>query len=191
MTFGLDRNGTSDNAYEFMQRPFVWVYWLVGSLAAGRLFSMVARGRQQLWTRAIAVSTVILTLVPLCYGAGLQRGKGARGNVHAGLRVDGGLIDCAHFIRSQPPVDAVAQDSHLDPVLALGALSERRSFAARLEMWKLLSKAFRDSPYQEQLQKLQSLQHATNVPDLQRSVRETGIRWYVVHPTDSNVWPTK
>ena len=58
-------------------------------------------------------------------------------------------------------------------------------------MWKLVSKAFRDSPYQEQLRKLQSLQQATNVPDLQRSVRETGIRWYVVHPDDSNVWPAE
>jgi hypothetical protein len=79
----------------------------------------------------------------------------------------------------------------LDPVLELGALSERRSFAARLEIWKMVSRAFRDSPYQEQLLRLESLQKVTSIPDLQRSVRETGIRWYVVHPGDPNVWPAE
>jgi hypothetical protein len=38
---------------------------------------------------------------------------------------------------------------------------------------------------------LQSLQKTTNIPDLQRSVRETGIRWFVVHPGDPNVWPAE
>jgi hypothetical protein len=191
MTFGLGRNGTSDNAYEFMQRPFVWVYWLVGSLAAGRLFSMVAARRPQLWTKAVVVSTIALTLLPMCYGSGLQRGKWLGGKVHSGLLVDRGLLDCVNFIRSQPPSNAVAQDSHLDKFLILGGLSERPSFAARLDMWMRASKPFRESPYREQLRKLRSLQQATNIADLGRSIRETGIRWYVVHPGDSNVWPAE
>jgi len=191
MTFGLARNDTSDNAYEFMQRPFVWVYWLVGSLAAGRLFSMLAETRSRLWTRAIVVGVIALTLVPVYYGSGLQRGKWSGGKVHSGLLVDRGLLDCAHFIHNQPPSNAVAQDSHLDKFLILSGLSERPCFAARLEEWTSLSRAFRESPYQEQLGKLQKLQQATNIADLQRSVRETGIRWYVSHPEDSNVWPAE
>jgi hypothetical protein len=191
MTFGLSRNDTAENAYEFMQRPFVWAYWLVGSLAAGRLFSMVAERRPQLWTRAIVVSIIALTPLPVCYGSGLQRGKWLGGKVLSGLRADRGLLDCAHYIKSQSPTNAVAQDSHLDRFLILAGLDERPSFAARLDMWTRQSKGFRESPYQEQLRKLQSLQQATNVPALQRSVRETGIRWYVVHPGDSNVWPAE
>jgi len=35
------------------------------------------------------------------------------------------------------------------------------------------------------------LQQATTISDLQQSVRETGIRWYVAHPDDSNVWPAQ
>src|SRR6476661_9933493 len=31
MTFGMGGTGTSDNAHEFIHRPFVWAYWLVGS----------------------------------------------------------------------------------------------------------------------------------------------------------------
>jgi hypothetical protein len=191
MTFGMGGTGYSDNAHEFIHRPFVWAYWLVGSLATGRLFTILAARRPRRWTRAVVISAVILTLVPVCYGSGLQRGKGSVGNVRSSIRVDRGLIDCAHYIRSQPPADAVVQDSHLDELLILGGFSERPSFAARLDLWTRASKAFRESTYQEQLRKLHSLEEATNIPDLQRSVRETGIRWYVAHPGDSNAWPAE
>jgi hypothetical protein len=191
MTFGLSRSGTAENVYEFIQRPFVWAYFLVGSLTAGRLFAMVAERRPQLSMRTAVVSAVALTLIPVCYGSGLQRGKSRGGNRNSWLRVDRGLVECAHYIRSQPPIDAVVQDSHLDKLLILGGLSERPSFAARLDLWNRASTAFRESPYQEQLRKLHTLEEATNIPDLQRSVRESGIRWYVVHPDDPNVWPAE
>jgi hypothetical protein len=186
MTFGLSGDVMSG---ELIHRPFVWVYWLVGSLTAGRLFSMVAGDRPQLPTGAVAVSIIALMLVPVWYGSSLELRKWS--GTHSSVRVDLGLVECARYIRSQPPTNAVAQDSRLDSYLILGALSERRSFAARPGVWWGISKAFRDSPYQEQLRKLQSLRQATNVPDLQRSVHETGIRWYVVYPSDSNVWPTE
>jgi hypothetical protein len=188
MTFGLSGDLRST---ELIHRPFVWTYWLVSSLTVGRLFSMLAGTRPRLWTRAVVVSVIALTLLPVCYGSGLQRGKWSGGNVHSHLRVDRGLIDCARYIRIQPPTDAVAQDSHLDNLLIVSALSERPAFAARPDLWKLISKDFRDSTYQDQLLKLERLQQATNIADLQRSVRETGIRWYMVHPADTNVWPTE
>jgi hypothetical protein len=155
------------------------------------LFSIVAGRRPRLWTRAVVVSSIALILVPVCYGSGLQRGKGSVGNLRSSVRVDRGLIECARYIRNQPPTDALVQDSHLDKLLILGGLSERPSFAARLDLWNRASKAFRESPYQEQLRKLQRLQRATSIADLQRSVRETGIRWYVAHPGDPNVWPAE
>jgi hypothetical protein len=188
MTFGLSGGLMSS---ELIHKPFVWAYWLVGSLTTGRLFSMVAGGRPQLRTRAVAVSSIVLILVAVRYGSGLERGKWLGADAYSSLRVDRGLVDCAHYIRGQFPTSSVVQDSHLDNFIILGGLSERPSFAARPEVWKGMSKAFRDSPYQEQLQELQSLQQATNVPDLQRSVRETGIRWYVIHPGDSYAWPTE
>jgi hypothetical protein len=189
MTFGLGRSGTAENAYEFMQRPFVWTYWLVGALTAGHLFSMLAEKRSRLLTRLVVIAAIGLTLVPACYGAGLQRGKWTRGNVHADLRVDRGLIACARYIRSQPPANAVTQDSRLDRFLVVAALGERPAFAARLDIWLIASKAFRASSYEEQLQKLKNLQEATNIAKLRRIVRETGIRWYMVHPGDSVSWP--
>jgi hypothetical protein len=191
MTFGMGGTGTSDNAHEFIHRPFVWAYWLVGSLAAGRLFSLLAANRLQMWTRTVVASAIILTLVPVCYGFGLQRGKGSVGNVRSSIRVDRGLIDCSRYIRNQPPADGVVQDSQLDKFLIVGGLSDRPSFAARVDEWTRQSKVFRESGYKEQLRKLQKLQQANNIPDLQRSVRETGIRWYVAHPNDPNVWPAE
>jgi hypothetical protein len=191
MTFGMGGTGTSDNAHEFIHRPFVWAYWLVGSLAAGRLFTLIAGRRTQLWTRAVVVSSIALTLVPAFFGSGLQRGKWSVGNMRSSVRVDRGLVDCARYIRNQPPADAVVQDSQLDKLLIVGGLTDRPSFAARVDEWTRQSKAFRESPYQEQLGKMQRLQRANNIPDLQRSVRETGIRWYVAHPDDPNVWPAE
>jgi hypothetical protein len=191
MTFGMGGTGTSDNAHEFIHRPFVWAYWLVGSLAAGRLFSILAARRPQLWTRVAIASAIILTVVPICYGSGLQRGKGFVGKLRSSIHVDRGLIDCAQYIRSQPPTDAVVQDSQLDKFLILGGLTDRPSFAARVDEWTRQSKVFRESGYREQIAKLQRLQQATTIPDLQRSVRETGIRWYVAHPDDPNVWPAE
>ena len=61
--------------------------------------------------------------------------KWSGGNVHSPLRVDRGLIECARYIRNQPPTNAVVQDSHLDKFLILGGLSDRPSFAARVDMW--------------------------------------------------------
>jgi hypothetical protein len=189
MTFGISGD---PNSSELIHKPFVWAYWLVGSLTAGRLFSMVTPGRRQLATGVIAASSVVLLLVPLRYGSGIQRGNWLGANFYSELRVDSGLIDCARYIRSQLPISSVTQDSRLDNYyLVLEGLSERPSFAARPEWWKWMSNAFKSSPYQEQLRKLQDLQQATGIPDLQRAVRETGIRWYLVHPDDSNVWPAK
>jgi hypothetical protein len=191
MTFGMGGTGTSDNAHEFIHRPFVWAYWLVSSLAAGRLFSILAAHGTQRWTRAVVVCAIVLTLVPVCYGSGLQRGKGLVGNVRSSIPVDRGLVDCARYIRNQPPADAVVEDSQLDKFLILGGLTDRPSFGARVDEWTRQSKVFRESGYQEQLAKLQRLQQANNIPDLQSSVRETGIRWYVTHPHDPNVWPAE
>jgi len=191
MTFGLSRSGTAENAYEFILRPFVWAYWLVGSLTAGRLFSLLAAGRPQLWTRILVAMGIGLTLVPICYGSGLQRGKWSGGSVRSGLRVDRRLVDCAGYVRTQSPSDAVVQDSRLDKFSVLAGLAERPSFAARVDMWIRQSKAFRESSYQEQLRKLQRLQQAASIADLQRAVRETGIRWYVAHPDDPYAWPTE
>jgi hypothetical protein len=110
-----------------------------------------------------------------------------RANVH----VDRGLIDCARYIRNQPPADAVVQDSQLDKLLILGGLDDRPTFAARVDEWTRQSKVFRESGYQEQLGKLQRLKQATTNSDLQDAVRDTGIRWYVTHPDDTNVWPAE
>jgi hypothetical protein len=190
MTFGLNGNVASS---EFMHRPFVWAYWLVASLTAGRFFSMAAERWPQPSILATVISVLALMLVPIRSGSGLERSKTSGPDTFSNLRLDQGLIDCASYIRRQPPADAVVQDSHLDELLILGGLSERRSFIARVKMWMIISQAFRKSPYtyQEQLRKLQNLQQATNVQDLQRSVRETGIRWYVIHPGDPNIWPAE
>jgi hypothetical protein len=132
---------------KLIHRPFVWTYWLVASLTARCLFSIAAEQCLRFATAIVIVSIVALMLVPARYGSGLQPGKWPRAKAYSSLRLDRGLVECAHYIRSQPPTNAVAQDSHLERFLILGGLSERPSFAARPEIWKFGSKAFRESPY--------------------------------------------
>ena len=188
MTFGLSRNSTLGLPEELIHRPFVWAYWLVASLTAGRLYSLVAVRRS--WTPIWFVALLLLTVIPVYYGRGLQRGKWPAAASHYDIRVDQGLVDSAAFIRNQPPVNALVQDSDLEewyPIL--DGLSERGSFAARPKFWSRISKAFRESNYRQQLTYLRDVDSASNVASLQRGVKETGIRWYVVRPNDSYPWP--
>ena len=76
MTFGMGGTGIWDNAHEFIHRPFVWAYWLVGSLTAGRLFFHGGRTLSATMDHgALLLALSALTLVPVGYGSGLQPGK--------------------------------------------------------------------------------------------------------------------
>jgi hypothetical protein len=190
MTFALSRNTTLGLADELNHRPFVWAYWLVGSLSGGYLASIVGpswfhQRRRILWAALFA-----FLLVPIYYGGGLQRGRWPGAQAHSSLTIDRGLIECARYIRNQPPATTIVQDSALEtwfPIL--GALAERPSFATRPKFWMGISNTFRQSSYRLQLQKLKSLESANNLPDLQHSARETGIHWFVCHPDDHYPWP--
>jgi hypothetical protein len=188
MTFGLGRNSMLGLPEELIHRPFVWAYWLVASLTAGRLYSLLAARRS--WVAIWLVAMLLLAIVPSYCGRGLQRGKWPAAVSHYDIRVDRGLIDSAQFIRNQPPADALVQDSHLEewyPIL--DGLSERGSFAARPKFWARISRAFRESTYREQLGQLHELDSASDISSLQRAVKKMGIRWYVVRPGDFYAWP--
>ena len=190
MTFGLSRNSMLGLPEELIHRPFVWVYWLVGTVTAGRLFSLTAAGRGAPHVWLVAAGLLCLCLVPIFYGRHLQHGKWATAKPHYGIKVDRGLVASAAFIRKQPPSDAIVQDSDLDePFPILDGLSERGSFAGRPKFWRRISRSFRDADYREQLEKLHALQSARSLAALRKAVRETGIRWYVIRPGDSYPWP--
>ena len=189
MTFGLSRNSTLGLPEELIHRPFVWAYWIVATLTAGYLYSLLFARRS--WTACLLLALLFL-IVPVYCGRGLQRGKWPAAASHYDVRVDRGLVDSAAFVRRQPPANALVQDSDLEawyPVL--DGLSERGSFAGRPRFWAKISKAFRDSNYRKQLALLHNLDSATDLSSLQRGVRETGIRWYVVRPGETYPWPAE
>ncbi|MEP7071697.1 MAG: hypothetical protein ABI839_04870 [Verrucomicrobiota bacterium] len=190
MTFGLSRNSTLGLPEELIHRPFVWAYWLVAALTAGRLYSLLSTQRS--WAGVWLVALLFLACAPIYFGRGLQRGKWPAAASHYDIPVPRGLVESASFIRKQAPTSALVQDSHLEewyPIL--DALSERGSFAARPTFWAKISKSFRESNYREQLAQLRELDSAEDLSSLQRGVSETGIRWYVVRPGDSYPWPTQ
>jgi hypothetical protein len=192
MTFTLSRNTTLGLPDELIHRPFIWAYWLVGSLTAGYLFSIVALEKRHVRPWTVGTGLLGLVLIPTWYGSGLQLGKWPGARTHSSLPIDRGLVECARYIRNQPPTDALAQDSSLEsPFPILTALSERPSFATRTKFWLRISKTFRGFHYREQLQLLEDLKSAGNLPDLQRGARETGIRWLLCHPDDHYSWPAE
>jgi hypothetical protein len=190
MTFGVSANATLGLPEELIHRPFVWAYWLVASLTAGRLFAAITVQRKNAFWWPLPVSLGLLLAVPFTYGRGLQRAEWQGMSWHYDIPVDIGFVESARFIRAQPPSDAVIQDSNLDePYPALQALSERGSFAARPKFWLRISRAFRESSYKTQLALLSELQSATDMATLRRQVRESGIRWYLVRPGTAFPWP--
>ena len=190
MTFGLGRNAMLGLPDELIHRPFVWAYWLVGALTAGRVCAALWNEASRYFQLYLSVGTVVLCAVPAYYGRGLQQGKWPGASEHYDTRVDAGLVESAKFIRSQPGEDTIVQNSNLEDWFpTLQALSERPSFASRPEFWRRVSKAFRSSDYQKQLARLQTLNTARDWNSLRRGVEETGIRWYVVRPSESYPWP--
>ena len=190
MTFGLGPNAMLGLPDELIHRPFVWAYWLVGALTAGRICAVFWSESSRYFQLYLSVGIVVLCVVPACYGHGLEQGKWPGASDHYDIRVDVGLVESARFIRGQPPKDAIVQDSNLEdwfPILQ--ALSERPSFASRPKFWHRVSKAFRGSNYQQQLARLQMLNAARDWISLRRGVEKTGIRWYVVRPRQSYPWP--
>ena len=76
MTFGIGRNSMLGLPEELIHRPFVWAYWLVASLTAGRLYSLVAT--RQSWARLSLAILCLLTLAPIYFRKGIADGKMAR-----------------------------------------------------------------------------------------------------------------
>src|SRR5262245_34593185 len=53
------------------------------------------------------------------------------------------------------------------------------------------AKSSENLPTRSSWENCKDCSRANNIQDLQRSVRETGIRWYVAHPDDPNDWPAE
>jgi hypothetical protein len=92
------------------------------------------------------------------------------GNVHSSMRVDRGPIDCARYIRNQPPVMCAVGIRNWT-VSYPGALSDGLPSAARVDAWTRQSKVFRESlPERDWENCLADDKHS-----VQCAVRETGL----------------
>lgn len=190
MTFGLARNDWFGAPDEMQHRPFVWAYFLVAVFTTLRGFQLLQPLLSRRVGQFLCFGSFGLLLLPWHFGHALLQGRSTWGTKFVNHRIDGGLVDCANFLRNTPPSEDRVLDAHLDAGhMYLVGLCQRRSFATRPEVWLHACRSFRNSNYQENLSQVERLQQATSWGELRELVEQMRVRWYVRHPGDPCVWP--
>jgi hypothetical protein len=188
--FCLGKNDVGGCPDEFCHRPFVWSYFLLLVVSSGlavQLFTSesgpeVGHGRYLL-------ALLIVCLVPLLLGRGLQHARTAFSAAFVDTRVARGLHDCSLFVRSQRPAISLVQTYDCDPRFVVGALCEHPSFLARAPRWLSASQCNTSCEYSTKLGQIHELIEAHTLEQLRAAVVSTNIRWLIVTAECNMSWP--
>jgi hypothetical protein len=182
--------------WEITHRPFVWVYFLLCTWCAGRTWCLlkerrvVGGGRNN---RLLAVAALVLPslmlVLPWRMGLRVQEGTFPWQFEAANVRAASGLVESAHFLAAAGQRTDIIQDSHCDAQLILGGLSEKRSYLARLNDWQRHHSARVRQEVEKRRLYVERLPCLTSLAELVEAARESGIRWFVLHPDDDVAWP--
>ncbi len=182
------------NKWELIHRPLVWVYFLFATWCAARGWQLLTELRPSLAgrfyrSRMVAVLLLLALLLPLRMGRSVQIGKASCRFRCVNLRVPVGLVESARFLARAGKSTDVIQDSHCDDKLILGGLAEKPSYLARPEDWSRDKSAQVRQEVSKRRASVQHLLQQTNSAELRQAVKETGIRWFLLHPDDDVRWP--
>jgi hypothetical protein len=180
------------NGWELIHRPFVWAYFVAASWCGARLYLALAshpRGRGLVRPATIAVAAVLLLPLPWRMGRCIQEGKTFWKASCANLAYPRGLVESARWIARAGSRREVVQDGRYDEDFLVGGLSERRSYLARPTIF-LRDKSPRvRAEVEVRRARLEAMKGFTAREQLAAFARQTGIRWYVLHPGDAVAWP--
>ncbi len=189
--FLIPRNETG-NADELQHRPCAWAYFLVAVWCGGKAYWLLARAWHA-WPRAellvFLAALTLLLVVPYHYAkkAISPRIDWTRAFNHVPVPV--GLVRSAEFLRAHAPAGDVVEDSHYDPECVFTGLAERREYLTRPGIRESVpAEPFREVARQRR-ELLDRMKAAGTREALRGFLRQTGIRWYVVHPGDQFAWP--
>jgi hypothetical protein len=180
------------NKWELIHRPIVWAYFVVASWCAARLSLALAAGR---WTArlvhplTIAVAAVLLLPLPWRMGRCIQEGKSFWRVSCVNLAYPRGLVESARWINQAGPPSDIVQDGRCDESFLVGGLSERRAYLARPTTFLRDKSAKIRAEVGVRTEQLQRLKSFTTRGQLGDFARQTGIRWYLLHPGDTVGWP--
>jgi hypothetical protein len=200
LVFWTPRNnrGSPD---ELWHRPFVWVYFLLAVWTWGKLSTGVTASRfvmPRLLPIALTIAGTALLVVPWQLGKNVQNSGRVKAQEFRSFVIPSDLLACADFLREHSGRLDVIQngvpDRRLKPAIPepiLGGFAERRCYLGRqLEHWSAIaagSPGESESIRRDKI--LDSLRKSSSMNSLIDHARQTGIRWYVAHPSEVLRWP--
>jgi hypothetical protein len=180
------------NPAELIHRPIVWVYFVAASWCGARLYLALAAlpwGRRLVHPVTIAVVAVLLLPLPWRMGRCIQEGKCSWRTTCVNLAYPMGLVESARSIARVGSRGDIVQDGRNDESFLLGALSERRSYLARPTIFLRDKSPKIRAEVELRKGRLEAMKAFTTREELDAFTRQTGIRWYVLHPDDVVAWP--
>jgi hypothetical protein len=180
------------NKWELTHRPFVWAYFVAASWCGARLYLALAsrpRGRRLVRPATIALASVLLLPLPWRMGRCIQEGKTFWKASCANLAYPRGLVESGRWIARAGSRREIVQDGRYDENFLLGGLSERRSYLARPTTFLRDKSPKVRAEVERRKGRLEAMKASTTRGQLAAFARQTGIRWYVLHPGDVVAWP--
>lgn len=164
----------------FVLLYFVMIGWCGGMI--GRCLSSRPKDTEmERVPPSWAAAALLLGLVPLVLGSGIQRGP-AWGASFVETRLPADTIDCLRFARENISSMEVLQDLGGDASLITGALSERRAFLAGGKHPAIRTEHARRS------QEFEKFKSASSAEEAYSLAAELGISWLVVFSSPDG-WP--
>lgn len=185
MFLGLALDMNSSTPDELSHRPVILVYFFVVAWVGGAVaLSLLASPRLGRVARpAIIGGAVVLMAVPAWLGSGVHRMWAMR-SISPPLHVPTGLVRAAEFIRDHAEVHDLIQDSQLDRLSLVTALSDRQAFAGRA-LTRMPHNADRVDARAGAMEKLMALRDPRAVT---ATAQAFGVRWFLLNRGDRVAW---
>jgi hypothetical protein len=200
LVFWTPRN-TRGAPDELWHRPFVWVYFLLAVWSWGKSASLLAASRSglpKLFPFALAIAGVALLVVPWHSGKQVQRPGRVNAPGYTNFVIPSDFLACADFLREHSGKRDVVQNDVSEerlkfvfPEPTLASFAERRCYLGRPpRFWSNYAAGMPTESESIRREKiLDGLRKSNSMNSLIEHARQTGIRWYVAHPSEALRWP--
>jgi len=187
MFLGLALDLRSSTPDELSHRPIMIVYFAVVAWVGGAagLLLLESPRLARIARPALIGLAVVCLAVPAWLGSGVQRLWAMR--MFSPVHVPIGLVRAAEYIRDHGDIKDVFQDSQMDWTCAVGALAERRTYAART----LTIMTYNGELLQQRKAFIESFMELRDAAAITAAARQIGLRWFLLDPGDQIAWPAE
>ncbi len=173
-------------AYELIQRPFVWAYFMVTVWCGGAVGYIFRKrlSRKHFYT-GIFAAAIILSVAVLFFSGNVRHGPPWQKN-RTDDKIPIGLYNACLFVRDNSPVTAFVQDSQNDPKLAVAALTERQIYASKMHLGTYLNTP---PGLKKRIIQLEMFKQFDLPADIIKFMNYFKVKWYIMRPGEKTAWP--